>query len=136
MNYNYNRRNYSSYNRRNIVPSTSPWSFPLVPVQKHDGTIRVCVDYRKLNQVTKADPHYMSMLAEIVDRIGASGVISKLDITKGYYQVRIKEEDQPKTAFCSPYGKFQFTCVPFGLKNAPALFQKLMERVLFVQRIC
>ena len=64
-----------------IVPSTSPWSFPLVPLQKPDGTIRVCVDYRKLNQVTKADPHYMPMLAEIVDRIGACGVISKLDIT-------------------------------------------------------
>ena len=78
----------------------------------------------------------MPMLAEIVDRLGACGVISKLDLTKGYYQVRMKEEDQPKTAFCSPYGKFQFTRVPFGLKNAPALFQKLMEGVLFVQRIC
>ena len=76
-----------------IVPSTSPWSFTLVPVQKPDGTIRVCVDYRKLNQVTKADPHYMPILAEIVDRIGACGVISKLHLTKGYYQVRMKEED-------------------------------------------
>ena len=69
----------------------------------------------------------MLMLAEIVDRIGACGVISKLDLTKGYYQVRMKEEDQPKTAFCSPYGKFQFTCVPFGLKNATAFFRRLMD---------
>ena len=90
----------------------------------------MCVDYRKLNQVTKADPHYMPMLAEIVDRIGARGVISKLNLTKDYYQARMKGEDQPKTAFCSPYGKFQFTRVPFWLKNAPALFQRLMERVL------
>ena len=72
----------------------------------------------------------MLMLAQIVDRIGACGVISKFDLTKGYYQVRMKEEDQPKTAFCSPYGKFQFTRVPFGLKNATALFQRFMERVL------
>ena len=113
-----------------VVPSTSPWASPVVPVPKSDGTVRVCVDYRKLNEVTTADPYYMSTMDEILERVGGSKIISKIDLAKGFYQVEVEPGSQEKTAFVSPYGKFHFTRMPFGLKNAPAMFQRLMEVVL------
>ena len=113
-----------------VVPSNSPWASPVVPVPKADGTVRVCVDYRKLNEVTAADPYYMATMDEILERVGSSKIISKIDLAKGFYQVEVEPLSQEKTAFVSPYGKFQFQRMPFGLKNAPAMFQRLMEVVL------
>ena len=113
-----------------VEPSTSPWASPVVPVPKDDGSVRVCVDYRKLNSVTEADPYYMNTLEEILERVGDSKVMSKLDLAKGFYQVEVEPTSQEKTAFVSPFGKFQFKRMPFGLKNAPAVFQRLMEVVL------
>ena len=113
-----------------IVVSTSPWASPIVPVPKADGGLRLCIDYRRLNGVTQADLYYMISFDEILERVGQSVCISKIDLRKGFYQIEVEAESQAKTAFITPYGKFEFLRMPFGLKNAPSIFQRTMEIVL------
>ncbi len=108
----------------------SKWASPLVPVKKPDGSIRLCVDYRKLNAVTRKEPYYIPGLEEMIELIGSGGVLSKVDLAKGFYQVAVEEEDRDKTCFICPFEKFRFVRMPFGLTNAPAVFQRLMEGVL------
>ena len=113
-----------------IRPSESPWASPVVIVKKKDGSFRFCVDYRKLNGVTEKDAFPLPRVEENLDALSGNTWFTSLDLASGYWQVMMAEEDRPKTAFATKYGLFEFNTMPFGLCNAPATFQRLMERVL------
>ena len=113
-----------------VVPSTSPWSSPMIPVRKPDGTVRLCIDFRKVNHITKPDPYLMPRIDEMIDQLGEAQYLSKLDLNNGFYQIPLAQVDQEKTAFCTPWEKFHFTMMLFGLRNAPASFQRMMDTVL------
>ena len=99
-------------------------------VKKKDGSNRICVDYRKLNAVTKFDAYPMPRIDEMLDAIGNAKYISTLNLAKGYWQIPMDKQDCEKTAFSSPLGLFQFTMMPFGLSGAPASFQRMMDQTL------
>ena len=113
-----------------IEPSCSEWSSPIVLVKKKDGSLRLCVDYRKLNQVSQMDAYPMPRVDELIDHVGRAKFILTLDLTRGYWQVPVATDDRPKTAFTTPFGLFQFNVMPFGLQGAPATFQRLMDQVI------
>ena len=113
-----------------IKPSTSPWASPIVLVPKRDGTLRLCVDYRCLNKVTRPDPFPMPRIDDLLDGLGSAEYITTLDLTKGYWQVPVHPNSQQKTAFVTPFGKYEFLTMPFGLVGAPATFQRLMNEIL------
>ncbi|XP_038059124.1 uncharacterized protein LOC119730344 [Patiria miniata] len=113
-----------------IEPSDSPYSFPIVIVKKPDGSNRFCIDFRKLNRVTIFDAEPLPNPDEIFASLSADRFFTKLDLTKGYWQIPLTEESKPKTAFATPFGLFQFRVMPFGLINAPATFSRLMRTVL------
>ena len=117
--------------RKGVVsPSVSPWASPIVLVPKKDGTTRFCVDFRRLNAITKKDVYPLPRIEDILDTLGRAQYFTTLDLSAGYWQIQLDASSKEKTAFTTHCGLFQFNRMPFGLCNAPSTFQRLMQTVL------
>jgi transposase InsO family protein len=112
-----------------IEPSSSPYGAPVLFVSKKDGSLRMVQDYRFLNKITIKNRYPLPRIDDLLDKIGGSTHFSSIDLRSGYHQIRITDEDVPKTAFRTPFGHYQFKVLSFGLTNAPATFQRVMNDV-------
>ncbi len=113
-----------------IRPSDSPCSSPCIVVPKPDGTGRFCVDFRKLNEISKVDSFPLPKIEELITNLGKANYFTVIDLTKGYHQIPIRESDMWKSAFVTHRGLYEYVVMPFGAKNAPACFQRAMNKVL------
>jgi len=113
-----------------IEPSNSSWSSPCILVPKPDGTYRMCTDYRKIINLTKSDSFPLKRIDDCIDKIGKAKYITKIDLLKGFYQVPLTERAKELSAFVTPDGLFQYKVMPFGMKNAPATFERLINNVI------
>ncbi|GJT19730.1 reverse transcriptase domain-containing protein [Tanacetum coccineum] len=112
-----------------IGPSTSPWGAPVLFVKKKDGSFRMCINYRELNKLTIKNRYLLPRIDDLFDQLQGSSVYSKINLRSGYHQLRVRDEDIPKTAFRTRYVHYEFQVMPFGLTNTPAVFMDLMNRV-------
>ncbi|KAK7104926.1 hypothetical protein V1264_019564 [Littorina saxatilis] len=113
-----------------IRESSSPYSSPVVVVKKKDGTNRVCIDFRKVNKITVFDPEPMPTATDLFRQLTGSKIFSKIDLSKGYWQIPVREEDIPKTAFATPDGTYECLRMPFGMVNSGATLKRGMRKML------
>ncbi|KAL5013072.1 hypothetical protein ScPMuIL_011623 [Solemya velum] len=113
-----------------IEDSDSPYSAPMVLVKRPEASLRICIDFRELNRVTVFDPRPMPRMDDVLNRLGKAKYLSKIDLTKGYWQVPLDEDAKQKSSFVTPFGQYRFTVMPFGMVCAPATFVRLMAKVL------
>lgn len=113
-----------------IEPSMAEWASNLVVVIKKDGTARVCVDTRPLNSITRGDCYPLPRIDACLDSLGGGRYFSTLDLRSGFWQTEVAEQDRDKTTFITRSGAWKFRVLPFGLKNAPSQFQRLMDMVM------
>ena len=113
-----------------IRESSSPYASPVVEVKKKDNTNRVYVDYRKLNKLTVFDPEPMPTAEHLFQKLSGDKFFSKIDLSKGYWQIAIPEEDIPKTAFVTPDGSYEFLKMPFGMINSAATLKRAMKKLI------
>ncbi|GKE13001.1 putative reverse transcriptase domain-containing protein [Tanacetum coccineum] len=112
-----------------IRPSLTPWGAPVLFVKKKDGSFRMCIDYRELNKLTVKNRYPLPSIDDLFDQLQRSQFFSKIDLRSGYHQLRVHEDEIPKTAFRTRYGHFELTVMPFGLTNVPAVFMDFMNSV-------
>jgi len=119
-----------------IQPSISPWGALVLFVQKKDGSLRMCIDYRQLNKVTINNKYPLLRIGDLFDQLQGVNYFSTIDLCSGYHQLRVRGVDIPKTAFRTRYGHYEFVVMSFGLTNAPTTFMDLMNRMFRLTLIC
>ena len=112
-----------------IQPRQSPFGAPSLIVQKKDGSLRMCIDYRALNAIRLRNRYPLPNISDLLDRFAGVKVFSSLDLASGYYRIKIGKDDVPKTAFTTPFGHYEFKALSFGLTNAPTTFQAVMNKI-------
>ncbi|KAA3488661.1 Retrotransposon protein [Gossypium australe] len=110
-------------------PNSLPWGAPILFVKKKDGSLRLCIDYRQLNKFIIKNKYPLPRIDDLFDQLKGATVFLKIDLHSGYYQLRVKDSDVPKTAFRTRYGHYEFLVIPFGLTNALVVFMDLMNRI-------
>lgn len=113
-----------------IRPSESPWSSPVLLAKKKSGEWRFCIDFRKINEMTKRDVYPLPRINDLLDMLKGAKFFSSIDLASGYWQVPLAEESKEVTLFRTANGHYEFNVLPFGLTNAPAMFQRMMDQVL------
>lgn len=125
------REKIDEFLKCNIIrPSCSPYASPILLVKKKNGSDRLCVDYRELNSNTVADKYPLTLIQDQISRLRGAYYFTCLDMASGYYQIPLNADSIEYTAFVTPHGQYEFLSMPFGLKNAPSVFQRIIMQVL------
>jgi hypothetical protein len=111
-------------------PSTSGWSSPIVNVKKKDNSVRICVDFRAVNDVTWKDSFPLPRIDDLLERLYGARLFSAMDLQKGFHQIELDDESKEKTAFAVPWGLYEYTVTPFGICNGPSVFQRMLALAL------